>query len=184
MNNHWMAAGMAVAAALCFGQARAQEVKPAAPATAVPAAAAPTGGAESSKAPAGAQAYIISPVQGARIKGPFVVRFGLKGMGVTQAGSTAKDAGHHHLFVDVTGALGADETIPADKNHLHFGGGQTETRLDLPPGRHTLQLVLGDAAHRPFSPSIASPKVSIVVLPPHPPLPRHHRRVRPHRRTA
>ncbi|NNM72069.1 DUF4399 domain-containing protein [Enterovirga aerilata] len=117
-------------------------------------------------APADAKLYFIAPVDGARIRGPFVVQFGLRGMGVTQAGVTTPNTGHHHLLVNVKTPLDPNEPIPADKNHIHFGGGQTETRLDLPPGRHTLQLVLGDALHRPFQPIVASERIEIVVLRP------------------
>ncbi|GJD49896.1 hypothetical protein OPKNFCMD_2632 [Methylobacterium crusticola] len=113
--------------------------------------------------PADATVYFISPTNGARLKSPVVVRFGLRNMGVTQAGSPARNAGHHHLVVDA-GTPAASAPIPADTNHLHFGGGQTETKLDLEPGRHTLQLVLGDALHRPFSPSVASDKITITVV--------------------
>lgn len=119
-------------------------------------------------APTDARVYFIAPVNGARIRGPFVVQFGLRGMGVTQAGVTTANTGHHHLLVDVKTPLDPLEPIPADKNHIHFGGGQTETRLDLPPGRHTLQLVLGDSLHRPFQPSVASERIEIIVLRPTP----------------
>ena len=64
---------------------------------------------------------------------------------------------------------------PSDKNHLHFGRGQTETTLDLPPGRHTLQLVLGDAKHWPFVPLLASQKIEVTVVSPHAKK-KHHRR--------
>ena len=84
-------------------------------------------------------------------------------MGVTKAGENAPNLGHHHLFVDVTDPLNPDEPIPSDKKHLHFGAGQTEARLDLPPGKHTLQLVLGDADHIPFDPPIVSKKITITV---------------------
>ena len=114
-------------------------------------------------APADASVYFIAPYNGARIRGPVVVRFGLRNMGVTQAGSTASNSGHHHLLIDVNDPIDPNEPIPSDKNHLHFGGGQTETSLDLPPGRHTLQLVLGDAQHRPFNPMLMSPKIRITV---------------------
>ncbi|GJE61440.1 DUF4399 domain-containing protein [Methylobacterium trifolii] len=110
--------------------------------------------------------YLIAPRAGSRVTSPVTVQFGLRNMGVTQAGSTARNAGHHHLLVDVKDDLTEGEPIPADRNHLHFGGGQTETRLDLPAGRHTLQLVLGDAQHRPFSPSVRSAKVEILVVSP------------------
>jgi len=114
--------------------------------------------------PADANLYIISPHDGARIRGAFWCRFGLRNMGVTHAGDTTPNAGHHHLLIDVTEPLNPDEPIPQDKNHLHFGAGQTEARVDLPPGKHTLQLVLGDAQHVPFAPPLVSKKITITVL--------------------
>jgi hypothetical protein len=114
--------------------------------------------------PPGAMAYIISPHDKARIHSPFRVQFGLKGMGVTHAGDEFKNAGHHHLLIDVTEPLDPEDAIPSDKNHVHFGAGQTETILDLPKGPHTLQLVLGDANHVPFNPSVQSPKIHITVI--------------------
>ena len=114
--------------------------------------------------PPGAMAYIIAPRNGARVHSPFRVQFGLKGMGVTHAGDDFKNSGHHHLLVDVTEPLTPDDAIPSDKNHMHFGAGQTETMLDLPKGPHTLQLVLGDANHVPFSPSVQSAKIKITVI--------------------
>jgi hypothetical protein len=112
-----------------------------------------------------ARLYIIYPWDGAQLRGEFWVRFGLRNMGVTQAGSTAPNAGHHHLLVDVDEPLDPEEPIPTDNRHLHFGAGQTEARLELPPGKHTLQLVLGDPEHRPFKPVLISKKVTITVLP-------------------
>lgn len=123
------------------------------------------GGAQTA-APADAHLYFIAPIDGAHLRGPFVVQFGLRNMGVTQAGSTADKAGHHHLLVDVKESPVPGETIPSDRNHLHFGAGQTETRLELPPGRHTLRLVLGDASHQPFKPVVASRTIEVVILPP------------------
>ena len=114
-------------------------------------------------APKDAYLYIIWPNDGEVIKGAFWCRFGLRNMGVTKAGENAPNLGHHHLFVDVTDPLNPDEPIPSDKKHLHFGAGQTEARLDLPPGKHTLQLVLGDADHIPFDPPIVSKKITITV---------------------
>jgi Domain of unknown function (DUF4399) len=115
-------------------------------------------------APAGALLYIIWPNDGERIKGTFWCRFGLRNMGVARAGDTAPGSGHHHLLVDVDTPLDPGEPIPSDKNHLHFGGGQTEVRLDLPPGEHTLQLVLGDAEHKLFKPPVISRKIRITVV--------------------
>jgi len=113
--------------------------------------------------PAGAMAYFITPHNGAKVKSPVTIRFGLKGMGVTHAGDDFKNAGHHHLLIDVTEKLDPDDSIPSDKNHVHFGAGQSEARVDLPPGRHTLQLVFGDAEHKVFNPPVMSKKITIMV---------------------
>jgi hypothetical protein len=117
-------------------------------------------------APADAQVYIIYPRDGQRIRGAFTVRFGLRNMGVTHAGDATPNTGHHHLLIDVDEDIEQAEPLPTDRQHLHFGAGQTETRLDLPPGRHTLQLVLGDSEHKPFSPLLASKRITVTVLPP------------------
>ncbi|MGA8196764.1 MAG: DUF4399 domain-containing protein [Acetobacteraceae bacterium] len=114
-------------------------------------------------APKDAYLYIIWPTDNERIKGPFWCRFGLRNMGVTHAGDATPNTGHHHLLIDVDEPLEPNEPIPSDKKHMHFGGGQTEVRLDLPPGPHTLQLVLGDAGHIPFDPPVISRKIRIIV---------------------
>ena len=98
------------------------------------------------------------------IKGAFWCRFGLRNMGVTHAGDDFENAGHHHLLIDVNSPLESNEPIPQDKNHLHFGAGQTEARIELPPGKHTLQLVLGDAKHYPTSPTSAKGVRSMSAL--------------------
>jgi len=116
------------------------------------------------KAPAkDALLYFIWPQNGAVIKGGFWCRFGLRNMGITHAGEDFQNSGHHHLLIDVNEPLEANEPIPQDKNHLHFGAGQTEARIELPPGKHTLQLVLGDAKHYPFKPPLVSEKITITV---------------------
>lgn len=107
--------------------------------------------------------YFVWPQDGTVIKGAFWCRFGLRNMGVTHAGDDFENAGHHHLLVDVNSPLDSNEPIPQDKNHLHFGAGQTETRIELPPGKHTLQLVLGDAKHYPFKPPVVSKKITITI---------------------
>lgn len=128
--------------------------------------AAAPGGALAAGTPSAGDAYlyIIWPQDGDRIRGAFYCRFGLRNMGVAHAGDSVANSGHHHLLVDVDDVLDPALPIPADKSHLHFGGGQTETRLDLPPGPHTLQLVLGDANHMMFDPPVVSRKIHIVVL--------------------
>ncbi|MGN6704505.1 MAG: DUF4399 domain-containing protein [Rhodanobacter sp.] len=114
-------------------------------------------------APAGAKAYIISPADGATVGQEVTVRFGLKGMGVAPAGVTKEHTGHHHLLIDVKELPVAGQPIPADAQHVHFGGGQTQTTLKLAPGTHTLQLELGDANHVPFEPAVVSKKITIHV---------------------
>lgn len=117
-------------------------------------------------APKDAKLYFITPHDGQRVRGAFLVRFGLRNMGVTHAGDDYQNSGHHHLLIDVNDPIDLKEPIPQDKSHLHFGAGQTETLLELPPGTHTLQLVLGDAKHYPFEPPVVSEKISIRVRPP------------------
>jgi len=107
--------------------------------------------------------YFIWPQNGATMKGGFWCRFGLRGMGVTHAGDDFQNSGHHHLLIDVNEPLDANEPIPQDKNHVHFGAGQTEARVELPPGKHTLQLVLGDAKHYPFNPPLVSEKITVTI---------------------
>jgi hypothetical protein len=114
-------------------------------------------------APDGAYLYFIWPQDGAVIKGGFSCRFGLRNMGVTHAGDDFANSGHHHLLIDVDEPLDPNDAIPQDKNHLHFGVGQTEARIELPPGKHILQLVLGDAKHFPFKPPVVSKKITVFI---------------------
>ena len=114
-------------------------------------------------APSNASVYIISPKDGDTVTNPFKVQFGLSGMGVAPAGVDKPNTGHHHLLIDVNEPLDPNEPIPQDKAHLHFGAGQTEAHIELAPGKHTLQLVLGDAKHFPFNPPIISKKITITV---------------------
>ena len=112
--------------------------------------------------PDDAKLYFIAPADGAAVSNPVTVRFGLSNMGVAPAGVSHPGSGHHHLLVDVeTPAL--DFPIINNENHLHFGGGQTETTLELAPGEHTLQLLLGDFAHIPHDPAVMSERITITV---------------------
>jgi hypothetical protein len=117
---------------------------------------------ERTPAPAGVKLYLISPRDGETVASPIVVRFGLSGMGVAPAGVAFEATGHHHLIVDAP-LPPPDQPIPSDAKHLHFGKGQTETSLALPPGRHTLQLLLGDLNHVPHDPPVASEPITITV---------------------
>nr|WP_294501422.1 DUF4399 domain-containing protein [uncultured Rhodopila sp.] len=89
---------------------------------------------------------------------------GLSGAGVAPAGIEKANTGHHHILVD-TDLPPLDQEIPNDKNHLHFGKGQTEARLELPPGKHTIQLLFADDAHVPHNPPLYSKKITIIVPP-------------------
>jgi len=106
--------------------------------------------------------YFIEPKDGATVKGPVKVVFGLSGMGIAPAGINQVNTGHHHLLIDDP-AVDLTKPLPATDQVKHFGGGQTETTLDLKPGKHTLQLVLGDWKHQPHNPTLSSPKVTITV---------------------
>jgi hypothetical protein len=111
-----------------------------------------------------ARVYFINVQNGQHVKSPVLIQFGLSGMGVAPAGSTNPGTGHHHLIIDAD-TPPAGMPIPMDMQHLHFGRGQTEVSVQLPPGNHTLQLVLADGGHIPFAPAAQSDKVSITVDP-------------------
>lgn len=115
-------------------------------------------------APHDAYLYIGWPQDGQTVAAgrPFRVWFGLRGMGVAPKGAAFPNTGHHHLLID-TDLPDADKEIPSDRNHLHFGAGETETQIELPPGRHTLQLLMGDENHVPHNPPIHSKKITIHV---------------------
>ena len=112
--------------------------------------------------PPGAEVYFHSPLDGFRVPQRFTVRFGLKEMGVAPAGVEKPNTGHHHLFID-TGLGDLSQPIPSDFNHIHLGNGQTEVVLTLPPGPHTLQLVVGDHGHVVHTPPVVSRKITIHV---------------------
>jgi hypothetical protein len=120
--------------------------------------------AQQTKAPAGAEVYFITPKNGDTVAGTFRVVFGLKGMGVAPAGVERENTGHHHLIINTTLSPAAlKESLPADAKHVHFGGGQTEASVTLPPGTHTLQLVLGDQNHIPHAPPVMSEVITVTV---------------------
>jgi len=119
-------------------------------------------GHTATKAPEDAKLYFISPEDGDTVKSPLTIRFGLAGMGIAPAGVTTPNTGHHHLFIDADGPV-VGQAIPADANHVHFGGGQTEVTIELAPGKHTLQLVLGDHGHVPHDPLVVSDKITVTA---------------------
>jgi hypothetical protein len=126
--------------------------------------AAPTPTAIPTPAPADAYLYIGWPNNGEVLAAgkPFKVWFGLRNMGVAPKAVPFPNTGHHHLLIDADPPDPGEE-IPSDRNHLHFGAGETETMLELPPGKHTLQLVMGDERHRVHAPPVVSKKITITV---------------------
>ena len=119
--------------------------------------------ADRTPSPAGAEVYIVSPKDGAKVKGPVTVVFGLKGMGIAPAGVKFDNSGHHHLLIDTDSPTDLSLPLPADDHNVHFGKGQTETTLTLSPGKHTLQLVFADYLHTPHVPAVISKKITIIV---------------------
>ena len=113
--------------------------------------------------PENAEVYIIWPTEGTVIHGgKFWLRMGLRNMGVCPKGFNIPNVGHHHVLIDAD-LPAMDEQIASDRNHLHFGAGETEARIELAPGKHTLQLLLGDHQHVPHVPPVYSKKISIIV---------------------
>lgn len=117
----------------------------------------------STPAPADAQVYFIAPGDGATVGESFAVRFGLRGMGVAPAGVEMANTGHHHLLID-SPTVDLSLPLPASEQVIHFGKGQTETVVTLPPGRHTLQLVLGNHLHVPHTPPVRSETIRVNVV--------------------
>ena len=116
-----------------------------------------------SHAPESANAYILEPQNNAKVDQTFAVKFGLSGMGVAPAGVDVENTGHHHLLIDMEELPELDQPLPKSDRLLHFGGGQTETKLTLPPGKHTLQLVLGNYLHVPHDHPVISDEVTVTV---------------------
>ena len=118
---------------------------------------------ETSASPNNAEVYFITPKDGDTVSTKFIIQFGLKNMGVAPAGIVAKNTGHHHLLVNVKQLPPLGEPLPNNANIRHFGAGQTEVILDIPRGKHTLQLLLGNHAHVPHEPPVISEKITIMV---------------------
>ena len=134
-----------VALALGMGAASAQDAAP------------------RTKAPAGAKVFIESPKDGATVGPDVTVKFGAEGIAIKPAGDMTPGSGHHHLLIDQQELPPLDQPIPNDATHKHYGKAQTEDTIHLEPGTHTLQLDLGDAAHKQFDPPIVSKKITITV---------------------
>jgi hypothetical protein len=117
----------------------------------------------SSPSPAGASVFIVEPADGATVTSPFTVKFGVKGMTIAPAGTDAPNSGHHHLLIDVADLPDMKLPLPANEHVVHFGKGQTETQVTLPPGKHTLQLVFANYLHIPHDPPVVSQRITVTV---------------------
>jgi uncharacterized protein DUF4399/uncharacterized protein DUF3551 len=139
---------------------------PAAPAVTAPAQPTPAAvmpnGMPRKPAPADARVYFVGLQNGAEVSSEVTLRFGVVNMGVAPAGLDNPNTGHHHLLID-TALPALDQPIPSDFNHLHFGAGQTEAVLTLPPGKHKLQLLFADDNHVPHNPAVMSDVIEVIV---------------------
>jgi len=116
-----------------------------------------------SKAPEKAGVYIISPTDGSTVAQTFTVKFGLHGMGIAPSGIDRANTGHHHLLIDTSVLPDMTKPLQATDQIRHFGGGQTETTVTLSPGKHTLQLLLGNYMHVPHEQPLLSEKITVLV---------------------
>lgn len=123
----------------------------------------PPAASKGTPSPAGAKVFFIEPKDGAEVTSPVTVKFGIEGMEVVPAGTEKANSGHHHVLIDTKLADNHEGPLPMDDNHKHFGKGQTEATLELKPGKHTLQMVLGDHNHVPHSPPVKSEVITITV---------------------
>ena len=112
---------------------------------------------------ANTKVYFINLEDGDRLESPFLIQFGLSGMGIAPAGTDRANTGHHHLLINVN-EIDLSKPIPSSSSHIHFGGGQTESLIDLMPGDYSMQLVLGDMTHTPHNPPIISQRINITVI--------------------
>jgi hypothetical protein len=119
--------------------------------------------ADRTPSPKGAKVFIVSPKNGETVTSPVAVKFGIKGMTLAPAGTKDPNTGHHHLLIDTDVPSDLSLPLPSSDKVVHFGKAQTETTVNLPPGKHTLQLILGDANHIPHDPAVVSKKITITV---------------------
>jgi hypothetical protein len=110
----------------------------------------------------GASVFFVSPMDGATVASPVELKFGVSGITIAPAGESLENSGHHHLLVDLQLA-DMTKPIPKDAQQIHFGKGQTEATIELEPGTHTLQLILGDSNHIPHIPPVVSNTITITV---------------------
>jgi Domain of unknown function (DUF4399) len=105
--------------------------------------------------PADKGVWFMEPQNGATVGQTFKVKFGVKGMDVEAAGDQNKGKGHHHVLVNLM-SKPAGEIIPFDDKHIHFGKGQTEADIKLPPGQYKLTMQFADGFHLSYGKDYAS----------------------------
>lgn len=149
MNTTWLSKACLTSALLLIGSGALASSQPS--------------NASSQPSPPAPKAFIISPANNAVVESPVTVKFGLDNMVISPAGIAHDNGGHHHLLIDTPLPSNLALPIPADAQHIHFGKGQTETTVELAPGQHTLQLLVGDHLHRPHSTPVYSTPITITV---------------------
>ena len=117
---------------------------------------------ERTPSPEGARVYFITPADGDTVSSPLTIEFGIEGMSVVRAGVEEAASGHHHLVIDAE-LPPLEAPIPASDHYIHFGDASTSTAIELEPGEHTLQLILGDFRHIPHDPPVTSGVITVTV---------------------
>lgn len=111
--------------------------------------------------PEGAKVFFVNLENGATVSSPITVDMGVEGMEVHAAGELIEGTGHHHIIINA-GHISKGETVPADEKHIHYGGGQTSTELELEPGNYTLTLQFANGLHQSYGEAMSA-TVEIVV---------------------
>ena len=116
-----------------------------------------------SNSPENAAVFILEPGDGSTVSSPVTIKFGISNMLVAPAGTDLENSGHHHILLDLVELPDMSQSLPANDNIIHFGKAQTETIIELNPGTHTLQLLLGNYLHIPHTQPVISKKITITV---------------------
>jgi hypothetical protein len=106
--------------------------------------------------PAGARVFFKNLKNGATVKSPVKIEFGVEGIGLDTAGAIKPASGHHHLLIDAGDSIAAGTLVPKDSTHLHFGKAQTSAEVKLAPGEHQLTLQYADGIHRSYGAKLAA----------------------------
>ena len=105
--------------------------------------------------PSGARVFFKNLKDGATVKSPLKVEFGVEGISLDSAGKIRPNSGHHHLLIDAGDSVATGTVIPKDDSHKHFGNAQTSAEITLTPGKHVLTLQYADGIHRSYGAKLA-----------------------------